>query len=229
LQDHNPLILEVVDWFARIWPLLVGGSSVIGGSMAWYLSWLRIRELKAKLRQQEEKERGKSESEIYLLKHTREYVEISRTLQKSLRNTRFTNIAIIIVIAIALPVLYFKALPAPSTSIGDIRIEILEPLPGAHISASEVVRGMSTVPSLNHYLVVIPLRTGDRFIVDGPFSIDPDGQWAARARFGEHSLGLGERFTVSVLATSQHLPEGPLAQLPPDAETSDLVQLTRVE
>lgn len=220
--------MEVVDSFVRIWPLLAGGAAAVGGGMAWYLTWLRIRELKAKLRDREEKKGSGSESEIH--RPTPPEIETySRKLQKSLRNTRITNITIILAVAVALPVLYFKAWLAPLPSTGEIRLEILEPPSGAHVSASAVIRGRSNVPSLNHYLIVIPLRTGDRHIVDGPFTVSTDGRWAARARFGEQFLGLGESFTVSVLATSEHLSEGPLEELPRDAKTSDLVQVTRAE
>lgn len=106
-------------------------------------------------------------------------------------------------------------------------LRIAHPLAGVAVGQSDIVRGASPLAGLNHYLIVIPLQTGDRYVVDGPLSIDAEGNWSGRARFGEGNVGVGERFAVSVLATAVTLPEGQLDSLPADSYVSDSVEVVR--
>lgn len=146
--------------------------------------------------------------------------------------------AVVIVILIAVP-RELKQTESPKrlnavsreqkTQPPNIVFHITEPINNAEVGASEIVRGMTTLKALNLYLIVMPLETGDRYIVDGPLTVDAQGMWSGRARFGEGNLGVGEKFAISVLATKHKLSEGTLPKLPKDARISDSIGVLRIK
>lgn len=109
-----------------------------------------------------------------------------------------------------------------------IMLKITTPQKGDKVGPSEIVRGVTTLRGYNLYVIVIPLQTGDRYIVDGPLTVDPAGGWAGRARYGEGKKGIGEWFAVNILATRYVLSEGVLDNLPSDSQNSDPVEVERV-
>jgi len=111
----------------------------------------------------------------------------------------------------------------------NIVARITEPINNDEVGPSAIVRGMTTLKGLNLYLIVIPLETGDRYIVDGPLTVDAQGMWSGRARFGEGNLGIGEKFAISILATNHNLSEGPLQKLPKDVRISDSIEIIRIK
>ena len=110
-----------------------------------------------------------------------------------------------------------------------IMLQITKPQKGDKVGPSEIVHGVTTLRGRNLYLVVIPLQTGDRYIVDGPLTVDLAGGWSGRARYGEGKKGIGEWFAVSILATKLDLSEGVLDNLPPDSQSSDPIEVERVK
>ena len=122
------------------------------------------------------------------------------------------------------PEIIFAAPPAQG-----VYLQIKEPKPGEEVGVSTMVSGATTLKSTNIYIVVIPLQTGERFIVDGPLAVDEKGSWSGRARLGEGNLGVGEDFAISALATKLKLREGPLPKLPGDHHMSVAVEVKRVE
>lgn len=115
--------------------------------------------------------------------------------------------------------------PKPET----IMLQITKPQKGDKVGPSEIVRGVTTLRGRNLYLVVIPLQTGDRYIVDGPLTVDLAGGVTGRARYGEAKKGIGEWFAVSILATKLDLFEGVLDKLPSDSQSSDSIEVERVK
>ena len=60
----------------------------------------------------------------------------------------------------------------------NVTLQIEEPKKDDQVGPSAIVRGTTTLKGVNLYLVIIPLRTGDRYIVDGPLAIDARGRWS---------------------------------------------------
>lgn len=108
-------------------------------------------------------------------------------------------------------------------------LKITKPQKGDKVGPTEIVHGVTSLRGYNLYLIVIPLQTGDRYIVDGPLSVDPAGGWSGRARYGEGNKGIGERFAVNILATRGILSEGVLDSLPSDARNSEPVEVERIK
>lgn len=119
-----------------------------------------------------------------------------------------------------------KEEPNPPES---IILKITKPQKGDKVGPSEIVHGVTTLRGYNIYIIVIPIQTGDRYIVDGPLTVDPAGGWSGRARYGESKKGIGEWFTVNILATKHVLPEGVLDNLPSDAQNSEPIEVERVK
>jgi hypothetical protein len=107
------------------------------------------------------------------------------------------------------------------------RFVIISPSDGASVDATDIVRGKSPFPEMNHYIVITPLKTGDDFVQDNPAKVDVTGSFASNARFGTGDVGIGEKFFVRVLITKSTIPPGILKAVPPDAEFSESVTVKR--
>jgi hypothetical protein len=107
------------------------------------------------------------------------------------------------------------------------RLLVIEPRAGSDVGEIEIVRGVSDAVAFNNYIIVTSLRTGGRWVVDGPLSISGQYAWEGRARFGSSNVGIGERYAVSVLATGLVLQEGELQAIPPGTYVSDSVTVRR--
>ncbi len=110
-----------------------------------------------------------------------------------------------------------------------IMLQIKIPRQGDKVGLSEIVSGVTTIRDRNLYLVVIPMLTGDKYIVDGPLHMDLTGAWSGRARFGEGKKGIGERFVVSIIATDLILNERVLDNLPPNSQIFNSIEVERVK
>ena len=216
------MLQRIVDF----WPIVVMVAGGVGGLAVFYLNLLRIRELQGKL-QEKKKNAEKNGTPIYL-PTTAEITKYSEQPVKALKRARYTNFIIIILSVILIPSLYIyhsRIHYQPAAPQAQLVIQNL--FNGETVGSSEIVKGNSQLPELNHYIVVIPLRTGDRWVVDGPIAINAEGNWSGRARFGELNVGVGEKFAVSVLATAVPLSEGQLVNLPDDVRMSDPVEVVR--
>ncbi len=110
-----------------------------------------------------------------------------------------------------------------------IMLQIEIPRHGDKVGPSEIVSGVTTIRDRNLYLVVIPMLTGDKYIVDGPLHVDSTGAWSGRARFGEGKKGIGERFAVSIIATDLELDERVLDNLSPNTQIFNSIEVERVK
>ncbi len=103
---------------------------------------------------------------------------------------------------------------------------IIVPASGAEVSFDDKVSGTTPFTNLNHYIVVTPLRVGTPYVQDQPASVT-NGTFSGRARFGGAAVGVGEKFSVQVLATKTTLAAGPLTKQPADAMVSNSITVTR--
>ena len=108
-----------------------------------------------------------------------------------------------------------------------ISLRIVSPESGAAVEHGSVVSFTSPFVDRDHYITVIPLQSPDRYVVDGPLHISADRVTSGRARFGNEAAGVGEQFSIQIIATKESLMEGTLAQLPKDAELSPQVVVYR--
>jgi hypothetical protein len=90
------------------------------------------------------------------------------------------------------------------------QVVITVPKPGAEVFGDDSILGETLAPGLNHYIVVTPIRTGTPAVQDQPARVSPDGTFTGRARFGGANVGVGEQFSVYVIATEARLAAGPL-------------------
>lgn len=110
-----------------------------------------------------------------------------------------------------------------------LELEILVANLKAEVEEGAVVEFHSSRAGLNHYIVVIPLRSPDQWVVDGPIRVGQGGFGTGRARFGSGAVGVGENFSLMIVATTVLLPEGVLVGLPADARRSQQVVVHRVK
>jgi hypothetical protein len=108
------------------------------------------------------------------------------------------------------------------------RIVINAPAEGADIGLDASVTGKTSVPDLNHYIIVKSVKAGISYVQDRPVSINrTDGTFSGNARLGEAGIGLGEQFVIRVLATKSMLRAAQLINEPPDAVSSNAMTVTR--
>ena len=208
------------------WPiaLIIAGS--IGGVAAFYLNVLRIRELQDKLRTAEE-ERKKS---CIILPSTDEVKRYSsKTWEAAAKRARSYNIAIILMLIAALPFGYYY-LNRISPRVASIsKMEILRPSSGSQVFGGSVVEFRSPYQDLYHYILVTPLESPDRWVVDGPIKVLSDGTGTGRARFGSGEVGVGKSYAITVLATKALLHEGILTTTPENARFSAQIVVNRIK
>jgi cytoskeletal protein RodZ len=115
-----------------------------------------------------------------------------------------------------------------SSPVAGTQIAITTPTEGAEVGADSTISGKTSFTDLNHYIVVTPTRIGTSFVQNQPALVNrADGSFTWRATFGGAQVGVGEQFTVRVLATKSTLPEAPLTKEPADAVSSNLVTVKR--
>jgi len=102
------------------------------------------------------------------------------------------------------------------------RLKITYPLPDNIVGTTDMIRGYTPYAHKNHYLVVMPLETGDEWVQEGPLKIY-EGAWAGRVKFGTAATLNEAKFAIRVMATSAALQEGPLTVKPKGAVFSDPV------
>jgi len=129
------------------------------------------------------------------------------------------------------------AAPEPSTggpqgtvpANANASVRITEPVEGAKVAISEIVRGTTAFAGKNHYVVVIPEKEpGDYWVQRGPSAVS-GGTWSGQAQFGEGDVGVGENYIIRCLVTSTTLPPGKLnmSAIPADAVFSPAVKVAR--
>lgn len=104
---------------------------------------------------------------------------------------------------------------------------VTSPVDGASVDLTELVRGRTPFPEMNHYIVVTPVAIGDDWVQDGPVKGFAGASWGGRARFGTAGAGAGERFVVRGLATRSTVPPGPLIEVPENAIFSESITVIR--
>jgi hypothetical protein len=108
------------------------------------------------------------------------------------------------------------------------QIVISTPVEGADVSLDEAIAGKTSLPDLNHYIVVKFLKVGTSFVQDQPALVNrSDSTFSGKVRLGGTQVAIGEQFAVSVLATKATLPAALLANPPADAVFSKSVTVTR--
>lgn len=109
------------------------------------------------------------------------------------------------------------------------QFKITFPADGATVERTNLIRGETPFPEMNHYVVVIPVKTMDNWVQPGPVSVSASGLWSGSATFGAAAVGAGEQFIVRALATKSMVSEGTLAKVPGDAIFSESITVTRKE
>jgi hypothetical protein len=104
---------------------------------------------------------------------------------------------------------------------------IIQPQEGALVEAGDTVQFVSPYGDLNHYVIVTPLQSPTRWVVDGPLRASAGEQQHGNARFGDTVAGRGERFSLQILATSVNLSQGALKELPADSKFSQAIKVIR--
>jgi hypothetical protein len=104
---------------------------------------------------------------------------------------------------------------------------IVQPQEGTLVEAGATVQFVSPYGDLNHYVIVTPLQSPTRWVVDGPLRVSAGEQQHGNARFGDTVAGRGERFSLQILATSFHLRQGALEELPTDSKFSQAINVIR--
>jgi hypothetical protein len=109
------------------------------------------------------------------------------------------------------------------------QFKITFPAEGATVERISSIRGETPFPEMNHYVIVIPVKTMDNWVQPGPVSVSASGLWSGSATFGTAAIGAGEQFTVRVLATKSRVSEGTLEKekVPGDAIFSESITVTR--
>ena len=120
-----------------------------------------------------------------------------------------------------------KPEPVPGEITGEQALLITEPLDGENVGEQTEIKGRTTYPDLNHYIVVIPVLNPAQWVQRWPVFIEADGTLSGTAQFGEGDIGVKEDFKVLLLATSKELKPAKLRQEPPDARWSAPVTVTR--
>lgn len=108
-----------------------------------------------------------------------------------------------------------------------VLIIIIGPKAGSLVDIGDAVEFVSPYGNLNHYVIVTPLRSPTRWVVDGPLRAEAGVQQYGNARFGDTQAGRGERFSLQILATTSQITAGPLEPLPLDHKFSPAVIVTR--
>ena len=108
------------------------------------------------------------------------------------------------------------------------QIVLTSPTDGAEVGADSTISGKTSLPDLNHYIIVTPTRIGTSFVQNQPALVNrADGSITWKAIFGGAQLGVGEQFTIRILATKSKLPAEPLSKEPADAVFSNLITVKR--
>jgi hypothetical protein len=115
-----------------------------------------------------------------------------------------------------------------SSPVTGTQIIITMPADGAEVGVDSTISGKTSLPDLNHYIVVTPTRIGTSFVQSQSALVNrANGSFIWRATFGGAQVGAGEQFTVRVLATKSTLSPAPLTTEPPDAVFSNSVIVKR--
>lgn len=104
---------------------------------------------------------------------------------------------------------------------------INSPQNSTDVVLTEIIRGWTPFPELNHYIVVTP-ENGVDYVQDSDVNVSRAGTWTGTATFGSRTVGVGERYLIRGLATESELTPGQLREVPHDAVYSEPVMVRRV-
>jgi len=110
-----------------------------------------------------------------------------------------------------------------------VRPILAQPSNRARVGPSEQVSGTTSLPNVNHYIVVTPIETGVNYVQDTPASVARDGSLTGIAKFGEGSNGINQDFLMYIVATHGVLQPGQVREFPNDAVFSESVRVTRIK
>ncbi len=127
-----------------------------------------------------------------------------------------------VLIVVVLVCILWPPVPPP------VDIVIMRPTPNEEVEEVAPVEFRSAYSGLNHYIIVIPMKSPDRWVVDGPLPVSPGGVGKGRARFGSGPIGVGELFEIEVMAGEMRPTDDVLANLPAGAHLSRPVTVKRV-
>jgi len=108
------------------------------------------------------------------------------------------------------------------------QFEIKSPLDSDSVGRIVYVKGKSPYINRNHYLIVAPEGKGD-FISDASVIMSSDGSFVVNATLGSAAQGIGEQFSLRVIATEILLSRDQIRNnsIPLDAFTSNSVTVMR--
>lgn len=106
------------------------------------------------------------------------------------------------------------------------QLVIETPSNSAMVGISSVVRGKTPYPQLKHYLVVVSLQA-KRYYIQQPVRVQSDGTWEGFAAFGTQIYGVGDQWSIQIMATATSLSVGEISDFPKDAVFSDEIVVTR--
>jgi len=109
------------------------------------------------------------------------------------------------------------------------RFTISSPTDRSVIRGGQLVRGSTPFRSLNHYLLVTIIRTGDVYVQKQPVHVMPDGTFSIEARFDLLPVTDADPLKLQLLATSGTLSEDRLTAVPSDALFSEAIEVTIIE
>ena len=109
------------------------------------------------------------------------------------------------------------------------RFTISSPTDRSVIRGGQLVRGSTPFRSLNHYLLVTIIRTGDVYVQKQPVHVMPDGTFSIEARFDLLPVTDADPLKLQLLATSGTLSEDRLTAVPGDALFSEAIEVTIIE
>src|SRR5882672_1820559 len=80
-----------------------------------------------------------------------------------------------------------------SSPVAGTQIVLTTPTDGAEVGADSTISGKTSLPDLNHYIIVTPTRIGTSFVQNQPALVNrADGSLTWRATFGGAQVGVGE-------------------------------------
>jgi len=102
------------------------------------------------------------------------------------------------------------------------------PQSGATVGIRTRVSGRTPYYGRNHYIVAIS-SVAQRYFIQQPVIVSPDGTWEGTAAFGTPAYGIGHQWAIFVFVTNSHYPVGELFRFPGDAIYSKEVIVTRTQ
>jgi hypothetical protein len=117
------------------------------------------------------------------------------------RNLSRASVLIIFGASLVLVVVAWSLLA--SSGITPIKVTIVDPRDDGSVTMRYLVKGTVSDPNDTVHVILHPLSVSDMW-VHRPTIVDNEGNWQVSAYFGTETLGIGERYELIALATSDN-------------------------